>query len=534
MSDITKLNGQYVKFYCSTNTKMPAILRNTGSVVIVHKNAENNEYSYNEFWLGDNFIATGYGFGSFDIKQVLDKYGSAYGYFDSLLDYKFDEAYNAYNSSIDHSDNLYNDIVENFVNNYGDASNAYIMYDSYEFPLSYLPLLHDVAEYKDAEPMYFNSSLHGYPYATTGVTASLNPTTNNENVLCNSQFASNKVVFDLPVGTTINKFNVTSYILLNDVNITNSELWVSYVYKSEERSLNWSDTFVEYIYGESTSVPNGYNYIDEYSRNIHKIDLNCISHDNIYVKEGLHAALYARIHYNGSDSYTYKFYPILSEEKNINIYSLENAIKPGDYNIASIYINGHLEMTAYNTNSTVLPSNFSQQHLHPSQENINNAQFKRSMIIDNNAYVDTTLGYVYIAIPQCYSIKSAKWIRNSNQAPLHQSYINWTGNIYRDINNIVSDRSYKQYHAAYYSNDNNIKYIIYDHYVTFMPEDGKRLYFEFLRNRNNNEIIFDKVTTDTIELQSNNIDVTDNFVQNQEYNSSHWFKPKDLSYIYMK
>ena len=527
MSDIITLNGEYVKFYCSENTYMPQILKNTGSMIIVHKSSYDNNYTYNELWLGDNFIATGHGFGNKDIKEVFDLYGNSYEGYNSYLDYKFDELQNAYNSSISHSDDLYTYIVENYISSYGDASNAYIIHDSYSIPLSYLPLFNITPNYNDAEVTYTSAQIKGFNYATnnTGLQNNTNSSEVSE-VLAEGLYNKNGI-FYLPIGSTLKKLDIYATVSLNDVSKTNSSVFISYISNNIFTENTNPNDFIDYEYEDIYSFENA--YITSYETSKDNIHITC-ELNNIYVKEGLFKIANSYIKYEGTTSY--KYYPALSEI-GINIYSYENIIPSKNYSFGDIYVEGCLELTAYNAGNNA-SSNISQAALHPNTSS-NNPNYKSSLIIDNCASIYANTGYVYIGIPANYSIKTCKWLKKSNNYTNDISYVNWTGNIYMDSynisNNTSNDNNTKQYHYVCIDGS-NYKYIKYNHYRTYIPE-STQLYFELQKNSNIQNIIFSG-TNNSNAINCNNINITNNFVQNEEYNTSHWFKPKDLTYIYMQ
>lgn len=56
-----KINGEYVKLYVTTNSTLPKLLKNTGSLIVYHQSSDLNSIK-NSLYLGNELIAGGYGF----------------------------------------------------------------------------------------------------------------------------------------------------------------------------------------------------------------------------------------------------------------------------------------------------------------------------------------------------------------------------------------------------------------------------------------------------------------------------------------
>lgn len=74
-----KIDGEYVKLYVTTNQTLPKLLKNTGSLIVYHKETDDN-YLY----LGNELIAGGWGFSSQNNKefaeQKLDEWDNFYNF----------------------------------------------------------------------------------------------------------------------------------------------------------------------------------------------------------------------------------------------------------------------------------------------------------------------------------------------------------------------------------------------------------------------------------------------------------------------
>lgn len=64
---LLKINGEYVKFYVTTNYKLPQLLANSGAAVIYHEAPTGLNYLY----VGGELIASGYGFANMETRNKL-------------------------------------------------------------------------------------------------------------------------------------------------------------------------------------------------------------------------------------------------------------------------------------------------------------------------------------------------------------------------------------------------------------------------------------------------------------------------------
>ena len=73
-SNFIKINNEYVKFYATTNSALPEILKNTGALIVVQDNSKTDENgSYiRSLWLANNFIAEGHGFSAAEMRDYYD------------------------------------------------------------------------------------------------------------------------------------------------------------------------------------------------------------------------------------------------------------------------------------------------------------------------------------------------------------------------------------------------------------------------------------------------------------------------------
>ena len=77
-TDFIKINNEYVKFYATTNSALPNILKNTGALIVVQDNdsAFKDELAepIRSLYIAKNFIAEGHGFSAYTIRDYYDSY----------------------------------------------------------------------------------------------------------------------------------------------------------------------------------------------------------------------------------------------------------------------------------------------------------------------------------------------------------------------------------------------------------------------------------------------------------------------------
>lgn len=115
-----KINGEYVKFYVTTNSKLYQLLANSGAAVIYHENSTKINYIY----VGGELIASGYGVKDIDSRDALQWWADNYEEILAQLR-KADEENTVYIQT--NYDSLYKKIEDNFVKiEGGDISNTII------------------------------------------------------------------------------------------------------------------------------------------------------------------------------------------------------------------------------------------------------------------------------------------------------------------------------------------------------------------------------------------------------------------------
>ena len=190
------INGEYIKFYATTNSNIPELLKDSGAMVWYQDEAKGKNYLI----INNNVIASGFGFNTADnlnnLTYIATTYNDIYNYLDSAYAYISNSLYNNVNTLQQNINNII-PIIKN-----SDLSNAYVMSNNATIPLSYLPALQP-AKYKDAELQNIKMNI-SYQYPFNGETGKID--LNN----------IGNAAIDLPIGTTITTSYFSATILSND------------------------------------------------------------------------------------------------------------------------------------------------------------------------------------------------------------------------------------------------------------------------------------------------------------------------------
>ena len=77
-TDFIKINNEYVKFYATTNSALPNILKNTGALIVVQDNDSAFKDELGEpirsLYIAKNFISEGHGFSAYTVRDYYDSY----------------------------------------------------------------------------------------------------------------------------------------------------------------------------------------------------------------------------------------------------------------------------------------------------------------------------------------------------------------------------------------------------------------------------------------------------------------------------
>lgn len=504
-TNFIKINNEYVKFYATTNSALPEILRNTGALIVVQKDKldETNDY-LRSLYLAYNFIAEGHGFSSYTVRDYYDSYGSI----ESNGQRKLTNILNNLGQGIQYNSEQMNyyvlihggDISETQIGAYIEGSN-----DRTPITSKYLTNLLKPAEYDDIyihdvtsyiEYKYYNQ-YENNKYVTISEIAYAS---NIDTIDFNDRTITRDIIYNIPRGAEIQY----AYLSMNTENNSCASF-----------NADQADNNSEIIPAEASSLFISY------------IDTSTHSNRYIYNKEtsdNFRNYTYFTGHTFGTVNY--KKYPNMPQE--IDYISYENAI--GEYTLNIGYIKCNIYDTIkygiVSDDSTIKPSYIYGTSHNARIYDINNrysyAIIKFDDIEDNS--------YITFAIPMNYDIvrgiQSRKYTSNNREA-------NYEYNITGDIHELTYDMNQQSSYVSLISSniDNTKQYQYVKNYVlTNNINSGDSLLLSLLNNGDNESFIIEESISN---YDSNNDELTKTsyFVQNSEYNSTHWFAPSELSYI---
>lgn len=297
---LNNINGEYVKFYYTTNSILPQTLKRTGAIVIYdNKNFHTekiNSYdlSYNSIYLGGELIIGGIGFSDLTSREKAIKILGEWDGFKTYTESKFDElSYSILNAlNVDLSQTNAKISGDNLID-VNDKKEFYInqtIFDTIESQYKPAEILDEENEIK-----YFE--LGNYAQHTGKITVSSH---NNEPI-------------NLPIGARVHSVSKKVKIKLNDDTL--SYLSGSYIYYNGK---NWTDFL-------NNSYNNGLNVISptDSKTDIFNIELTHEygNNDEYYVSENENQKIltYNSLWFTGTD---------LNNDKIIKELSYYNVFKP--------------------------------------------------------------------------------------------------------------------------------------------------------------------------------------------------------------
>lgn len=503
-SNLTNLEGEYIKFYVTTNSQLPQLLKNSGSMVI-YQNQENN---INSIYLGGELISCGYGFPNYSYIMNLSYISNTYN---DIFTY-FNEAY-SYSQNFTYIQSSYlNNLIQQRLNSESDISNTYISYikqngESVKVN-TYDMLIYD----KDAE--YTKADIQVMKYSVDG----------NETSIYDNN------ILELPIGKRIETVNTFYYINSNDTNGVNSINW-KYYFNNGDKTI--SKNISEFNIGLKKSQIE----LQKISGSYITSEIN-FKADNLkyYVDEGINIIMFdGKVNVQGTTSSELKPYPDLYK-LGINIPSIQNSIQDYSVSVPNVTVKGvhsvfwHFyndipgntseERYSYIMNNihnkSINPDNFFEENYNMSS-NINNREILHT---DNNntIYIDKpdipyNFKYLILCVPSKYSIKNVTFI-DSNL-----SEYNWTGFV-KFTKSIENDSEYTNMIKV--GDNRYIKYNFYEIINSGNLQTNGYLHIEF---KEINSYIVNPVNIDnpkSINL-SNKLTYSSQLMMNDEkFNQLYW------------
>lgn len=499
-TNFIKINNEYVKFYATTNSSLPEILKNTGALIVVQQNKEDENGDYiRSLYLANNFIAEGHGFSSADVRDYYlsyaEKDSSGVRYLTRILE------------------NLKGGIDENATNmkkyvlsNGGDITNtrifAYIPNNiaGYDLSTKYLTNLLKPAEYEPIH-IYDVCSYIEYDYYDSYQENEFVQThhvayaTNINELDFDDRFATRDIIYDVPRGAEIK----SAYISLRTVNYSCDGFSATEL-SNNSHVIPHADNTVFMSYLDTSALTNRHTYDTTSSESFR---------NNVCFKA----------HSYGTS--VFKKYPWMPD--GIDFYSHENAIE--EYTTVLGYIKCNIcDVIRY---GNIEPSsNISITDIYGKEHSsiiydIDN-KYSYSVMTDFN---DNE--YVALSIPEHYDIINVYQRRKYNTNRISYYEYNITGDVYE----LTYDPNvYSSYMSILSKTTNGTMFLNCKNYVLENKTLTDDAIIVTLLKRDN-EQINNSCTFDDYNLNLYTANKTSYFIQNSEYNSNHWFSPNELQYI---
>ena len=509
-TNILKVNGEYVKFYVTTNSTMPRVLRNTGALTVVHHEADSyNDEQYNEMYLGNNFLASGYGVSSVQAKNMYNRYGAAYLDDLTYLEYRLKELDAAYAYATQYTTDMLNYITKNYIGNAGDTTNAHIVLDGEMLSLGYIRDLFEPADYDDLEVVEFKAYLT-YSYCDV-----LGNDIENSVTYC---YALDNLTFSLPYGAKVGTFNMTFKTYNNTTDGFSS---ISGDYYTNNGTLNSYMMFGDAINQISTTE-------SEYAVTI---DFDDMGSEYAYLIKDTDNYIIRNLSFTNNGSTTYIPYPKIAA-KGGNITSYENIIKPYVLQM-DVDVKGVDYMYVLESQITAVSelNNMSMLDYFGGIGGGDTAVTPYAVYDGlENIDVEVSNGNVkclIVAIPQKYDLTYGWYIND-------YVHINCTGEIFsfgfshdKCVKKVWEDTAILYKFYGIYFNNAKTPAEGFTLHLKVRSNGGEHLYTSGVLS----SIYYGNDPNDGTKIINNKIIVTDDFVQNEFYNGLHWLRPVDLSYL---
>lgn len=481
MDIISKFNNKYLKCIVTKYSSTMNVLANSGALIIYQPNNEdtNNEYnsiSYNRnyVYLGNEFLASGYGFLCKDMRDDAEKIVRRYE--DDINNLK-----NADKLEIEERTKKDNEILEELKKyvaiNGGRIDNTIVYINDKEIKTKDIILYGEEAQYKNLE------------------ITDIEVTINNDYT-----FANNENNIYMPLGIKVNKIDIKINYNINDSGGINKVKVIhkNLNYINQSQSTDDEDVIENIIIEYNQDVDNYYGegtlhyqkeFKDDYEFYIDGDIKNIIEGFYIEVKE--------------TPVYKYKNYPGLERELGIELTSSGNIIKE---NTITVLKNVNIiaqQCLYYNftNNPEYLENNFLL---------INNVTVNDNVVCNINIPENTNV--IYLAIPNNFFLINLCGISKSSEKH------NWLGGIKYQSN--VNLLTYKNEDNNYYTSNFNV----YKLYADTKFED-QYLEINLLPNNLYEGINISEPLVEPIN-HSNVIINPELHLNDEEFNSLYWINIK--------
>lgn len=496
-TDFIKINNEYVKFYATTNSALPDILKNTGALIVVQDDSQNDNETNDKLrslYIAKNFIAEGHGFTSYTVRDYYDSYAKIENNGQRVLSNILDNLQFGIDTNKENQQRYVlsdGGIITN------TRIDAYVFgsYEPYTMTSMYITYLLKPADYDKAIINNVQSYITYY-YGDYGDERTLYSYAKNIDELnFNDESISREIIYDIPRGSKI------AYAYLYGESTNNDTTgFVSIDERNAGIDMQPTDTSSFIVSMHLDSLIAGTSIIS-YEYNVNKLK------DSAYF-----------VTYNpGTHSSEIKKYPWLPND--IQYKSYENVIKPYTVNLGYVKCNIYDVIKSYMSvsNDNVKESNFSyNSRIYDDNKNYAYA------IIDCSEINYKENGYVNFAVPNNYEVLHVYQMRNYNRKTSSYYEYNITGDVYELAYNENEQLYYKTF-IDYYCKCNY-------YHITNKIKNTDKIHIEL-------KLVDESVNYENniIEnIQGNNdssMKTTSYFLQDSEYNSTHWMNPSEISYI---
>lgn len=499
-TEFIKINNEYVKFYATTNTALPDILKNTGAVIIVQDNDKIDELNdhLRSLYIAKNFVAEGHGFSADTVRDYFNSYGEYVEWSDFNGEFHRDRKLSYYLSMLQSGIATNSERMNNYVLTYGGnitetIINAYVEDSPYinQITSKYLTNMLRPAEYNDAKITYIYSYVT-YKYATESDETFVSYAENIDKLNFSDKKADRYIEFPIPRG---------------------SQIVSTYMYLESENNDTVGFTDMPLIGNKEYYRDTAYTtcVMSEYLTHSMGKDIICNKNDSDEFAEMVNFTAY------NLGSIRLKKYPNMPEH--IEHYSQENKVRPYSMIIGKIKcsIYDAVRYNKFEESNVVDPINisnyFSRIYDVDNMRGLSYCQLDCSKLTNN--------GIIYLSVPENYEVLHVEQRKQYERNGITSYYeYNVTGDMF-EIERNDSELSYCfNTFDNYYCKCRNY---CFKNYV----EPTDTVIMALKKITDSEDII---LIDSNLEFTNSNCNVTSYFLQDSEYNSTHWLSPYELSF----
>ena len=415
-TDFIKINNEYVKFYATTNSALPNILKNTGALIVVQDNDSAFKDELGEpirsLYIAKNFIAEGHGFSAYTVRDYYDSYAKI----DENGSRALSNILDSLKTGIDTNSSTFTyyvkidggPISETYINTYVYGAGSYTM------ETMYLTYLFKPAEYKRAVINTVESYItYNYGHSNNDIYSSY--LTNGESLDYNNENLVRELQFDVPRGARI----CSTYLCGTSTNY-DTRGFTSTIPENNSDEIPVADS--------SSFVIGSIDINKDNTRPDGEITvmINSECSDRFRNLEKFTA------HNLGTTSEQIKKYPWLPSDIKHNSY--ENVIEPYSVNIGYVRCNIY-DVIKYSSVSydSITSSEVHEKDITNNSRiyDIDNDKNYAYALIDCSDFSTTSDNYIVLAVPDNYEILHVDQMKKYNRNMVESYYeYNVTGDTY--------------------------------------------------------------------------------------------------------